>query len=240
MKFHTREQSFHFSQIIRLLTQIIDDDFLSSHAYFKGGTCASMLDLLDRFSVDLDFDLKRGTDKSKMDKSLRAIFDILSLKAKKESRQGLFYALKYPSVFPRRSLKLSITDEVFKANKYEKLYLPEIDRYANCQTAETMFSNKLAAFTDRYRKYHTIAGRDLYDIHHFFTKNLAYSADLIKERTGMETRDYFKYLNRFISDKISNRIITGDLNYLLPKEKIEALGKTLKTETLFFLKQEIG
>ncbi|HIP71371.1 MAG TPA: hypothetical protein EYH05_08260, partial [Anaerolineae bacterium] len=47
----------HRIQLTRLLTEILDDPYLAASLYFKGGTCAAMLGYLDRFSVDLDFDL---------------------------------------------------------------------------------------------------------------------------------------------------------------------------------------
>ena len=52
----------HKAQLLRLLTAIVDSPYLSQNLYFKGGTCASMLGFLDRFSVDLDFDLNQNAD----------------------------------------------------------------------------------------------------------------------------------------------------------------------------------
>ena len=66
---------FHKVQLTRLLTEILDNSILSQNLYFKGGTCAAILGYLDRFSVDLDFDLKQGADKTK----LRPIFQKISL-----------------------------------------------------------------------------------------------------------------------------------------------------------------
>ena len=51
----------HKIQLLRLLTAIIDDPVLSSSLFFKGGTCAAMSGFLNRFSVDLDFDLSGET-----------------------------------------------------------------------------------------------------------------------------------------------------------------------------------
>ena len=54
-----------------------------------------------------------------------------------------------------------------KSNVYETVRLVEIDRIATCQTIETMFANKLVALIERREKTGSIAGRDLYDVHHF-------------------------------------------------------------------------
>ena len=47
------EDAIHKIQLYRLLTAILDSPLLARHVYFKGGTCASMRGLLDRFSVEL-------------------------------------------------------------------------------------------------------------------------------------------------------------------------------------------
>ena len=51
------EDIIHKSYLNRLLMEIIDRPVLSHNLAFKGGTCAAMLGYLDRFSVDLDFDV---------------------------------------------------------------------------------------------------------------------------------------------------------------------------------------
>ena len=54
------EDILHKSQLNRLLIEIIDQPTLSQNLAFKGGSCASMLGYLDRFSVDLDFDVLKN------------------------------------------------------------------------------------------------------------------------------------------------------------------------------------
>ena len=56
------QDTVHKAHLLRVLTEIVDNQILSSSLYFKGGTCASMIGILDRFSVDLDFDLKAKSD----------------------------------------------------------------------------------------------------------------------------------------------------------------------------------
>lgn len=51
-----------------------------------------------------------------------------------------------------------------------------------------MMANKLVAVIDRYVHREAIAGRDLYDIHHFFMKGYRYNEDVICERTGKELK----------------------------------------------------
>ena len=57
------EDALHQSWLVRLLVELADDAVLNQILIFKGGTCAAMLDRLDRFSVDLDFDLEDSKKK---------------------------------------------------------------------------------------------------------------------------------------------------------------------------------
>ena len=56
MQTSNQYDNIHKAWLYRVLEAIASDQYLSSVLYFKGGTCASMLGWLDRFSIDLDFD----------------------------------------------------------------------------------------------------------------------------------------------------------------------------------------
>lgn len=125
----------------------------------------------------------------------------------------MYYVLKYQSktVF-RNSIKLSIIDRELESNQYDSFYLDDIDRILYCQTKETMFSNKLVALTDRFKKYKMIAGRDIYDIHHFFISGFKYIDDVIFERTGKKLRKILKSETlMFLKDEI--RRLTSDKSF---------------------------
>lgn len=59
--------ALHKAQLCSLLIKISDNNKLAKNAYFKGGTCASMLGFLDCFSVDLDFDLNPEAKNNKQE-----------------------------------------------------------------------------------------------------------------------------------------------------------------------------
>lgn len=231
--------AYHKAQLFRLLTEILDSE-VAKTIYFKGGSAAAMLGFLDRFSVDLDFDLKPNADKKAIDKNLRKIFKALDFKISQKSNKSLFYLVKY-SAKPglRNTIKLSLIDTALKSNTYSSFYLGEIDRFAFCQTPDTMFANKLVAVTDRYKKHKMIAGRDIYDIHHFFLSGFHYNEAVIKERTGKQPASYLKDLIKFIDSKVTDKIINEDLSFLLTHEKFQLIRKVLKRETLMFLKNAI-
>ena len=235
------QDSLHKAWMYRVLIRIIDNDNLRN-LYFKGGTCAAMLGRLDRFSVDLDFDyVGEANELLIIKKELKLIFKELDLEIKDESKQGAQFFLKYPteSSYQRNTLKIDITFPSPPANNYELERLVDINRTLFCQDEKTMFANKLVAILDRYKKSNSIAGRDIYDIHHFFLAGYEYNAEVIKERTGLSVKDFFRELKIFIETKITDTILSQDLNYLLPYDKFHKLRKTLKIEVLMLINQEI-
>lgn len=225
----------------RLLMEIIDQPLLAQNLAFKGGTCAAMLGYLDRFSVDLDFDVIHEAGEVDLREAFHKTFDQLGFEVTLEFDKALFFQLKYPSQPGKRStLKASASSMKVKANQYRVQYFSEIDRLMNSQTIETMFANKLVAVMDRYAQHKTVAGRDIYDIHHFFVQGYAYHSAVIRERTGLEPAEYFSRLIEFIKANVNQTVINEDLNSLLPNRQFQQIRKILLPETLSFLERERG
>jgi hypothetical protein len=103
-----------------------------------------------------------------------------------------------------------------------------------------MFAHKLVAVLDRFEKTGGIAGRDIYDIHHFFMNGFDYNSEVIAERTKMLVRDYLVKLTDFIEKKVTDKIISEDLSTLLPYAEFTKIRKVLKREVLTLLKDEIS
>ena len=233
------EDIIHKSYLNRLLIEIIDRPALAHSLAFKGGTCAAMLGYLDRFSIDLDFDVLKNADEAAIRNELHQVFDYLGLTVTGELDNALFFQLRYPNEPGKRnSMKIGASSLEVKANQYQVQYLAEIDRLMNCQTVETMFANKLVAVIDRYDLRRTIAGRDIYDIHHFFVRGFSYHAPVIQERTGLEPKVYLRKLSAFIKKHVTQTIINEDLNTLLPIRQFQQLRKVLIPETLSLLARE--
>lgn len=236
-----KDQALHKTIMVRVLIKILDDTFLSQNMFFKGGTCASMLGHLDRFSVDLDFDIKSKEISAKINKHLRVIFTVLDLEIKDYSKNVLQYYLKYEApADSRNTLKIDAVDIPYKNNNYENILLPEINRYATCQTRETLFTNKLVALIDRYDQHGAIAGRDLYDIHHFLKNGFDFNEALIVERRGVDIKTYLKQVIAFIEKHITQTVINQDLNFLLDYKKFNSIRHTLKEETILLLKDRLN
>ena len=237
------EQSVqHRAQMFRLLSAILDDAYLNGLLYFKGGTCAAMRGFLDRFSVDLNFDyVGEKKEINKVRKKMEEIFEKNNLEIKDKSRNFVQYFLKYPADYNgRNTLKVDVSFPIIQFNKYENVELEEIDRIAKCQTVETMFANKLIALIGRFEKNGSIAGRDVYDVHHFFWRGFRYDEKIIEEAKKCKIEIFFEDILKFVTDKITQEIIDQDINMLLPTKKFQLIRKTLKQETLRMLKNELA
>lgn len=235
------EDSLHKSYLNRVLMEVADRPAFAHNLAFKGGTCASMLGYLDRFSVDLDFDLGRDADETALRQEFRRMFDDLGLQVTRELDSALFFQLRYPNdPGKRNTLKVSASGMAARANQYRVQYFAEIDRLMNSQTLETMVANKLVAVMDRYTQHHTIAGRDIYDIHYFLVHGYAFHAPVIQERTGLEAKDYLEKLLGFIKEKVTQTIINEDLNTLLPFQRFQQIRKILIPETISLLTRELN
>lgn len=233
------EDILHKSQLHRLLIDIVDDPVLAHNLAFKGGTCSAMLGFLDRFSVDLDFDVVGNADEAKLREAFHGAFDHQGLQRTLEFDKALFFQLRYHSEAGKRNtLKVSASNQRVKANHYKVQYFAEIDRLIDSQTIETMFANKLVALTDRYTQHQTIAGRDLYDIHHFFIRGYRYDGEVIRERTGLEPGQYLKELTAFVKRHVTQTAVDQDLNPLLPYKKFQQIRKILIPETIALLERE--
>ncbi len=235
------QDAIHKAWLYRVLIAIVDNANLHD-LYFKGTTCAAMIGVLDRFSVDLDFDYvgdQKGLARVRHD--LEKIFKNLGLEIKDASVKVPQFFLKYPTknISDCNTLKIDINFPPPKANIYEPTKLVDIGRIVICQNISTMFANKLVAVLDRFERNSSIAGRDIYDIHHFFMNGYDYNKDVITERTGLNLIDFFEKLSDFINVHITETILNQGLNPLIPYERFNKFRKVLKRETLMFLGDEI-
>lgn len=234
------QDAYHKSQLLRLLIEIVDHPLLSQNLYFKGGTCAAMLGYLDRFSVDLDFDLKPGTNHTNLRAEFLKIFTALGLEVKDQSKVALEFFLRYATQAPlRNTIKLDALDAWIPTNIYEAQYLPDIDRVVQCQTIETMFAHKLVAPLDRFEKHKSIAGRDIYDIHSYYLQGNHYIPEIIQQRTKLDMAEFLQKLISFLEKHITETLLNQDLNTLLSEKQFQSIRKILKTETLTFLRNDL-
>ncbi len=233
----TPQDAKHKNQMFRLLRALLRDNVLANILMFKGGTYASLRGVLDRFSVDLDFDLPDKTAKPAIRQKLYPLFKKLGLEVKDESTNHLQFFLKYAAgELERNTLKLEINDDVSPCNIYEKVRLMEVDVYCIGHTLPTAFANKMVAAIARYEKNGSIAGRDFYDMHTFFTKGIEVNRAVVEERTGISYSEYLKKLGDFVKMEVSERLLNEDLNMLMDRKQLRLMVPVLKEELLVYIR----
>ncbi len=231
----------HKNQLFLLLKEILKDPFLSQNLMFKGGTYASLRGVLDRFSVDLDFDLPNKVSKDEVREKCYNIFRKLDLEIKDESKKHLQFFLKYDAPKRQRNtLKLEITDDVSKYNEYEKVLLRQVRMYCNGHSLDTMFANKLYACKARFDKNGKIAGRDFYDIYKFSLQGIGINSKVIEERAGESYVNYLKLLISFVEEYLTERLLNQDLNPLLKQEELDKVLPNIKEGVIVFLEDEVS
>jgi predicted nucleotidyltransferase component of viral defense system len=230
----------HKNEIFKLLREILKDPFLSQNLMFKGGTYASLRGVLNRFSVDLDFDLPNKEKKSVIRDRCYEIFKKLNLTIKDESINYLQFFLRYDAPEgERNTLKLEINDDVNSCNKYEKIVLEQVNMYCNGHTLDTMFANKLIACKARFDKNGKIAGRDFYDVYQFFIQGIDINKDVIEEASGQSYIEYLKSLIIFINSNLTDKLINQDLNPLMRQSDIDNILPHLRDDLIVFLSDEV-
>ncbi|MCX6055098.1 MAG: nucleotidyl transferase AbiEii/AbiGii toxin family protein [Chloroflexi bacterium] len=115
----------HKSILIKILKDFYSDSTIGPILGFKGGTAAYLFYNLDRFSVDLDFDL---LDITKEDLVFEEIKDILKkygqIKTADKKRFSLIYILAYDEKDPgAQNVKVEINLRNFGSRYVVKAYL---------------------------------------------------------------------------------------------------------------------
>ncbi|MBU1017368.1 hypothetical protein KJ678_04385, partial [Patescibacteria group bacterium] len=76
-------------------------------------------------------------------------------------------------------------------------------------------------------------------IYYFFVNGYPYNKKVIEQRTSLNTLDYLKKLKEFVESKVTSLVIDEDLNMLMPLAKFSSIRKSLKSEVLSLLRDEI-
>lgn len=217
----------HRSIMLQILKDIYSDTTISPFLGFKGGTAAYLFYNLNRFSVDLDFDL---LDKTREDYIFERVGQIVknygNLKEAKKKRFNLFFLLSYEE--KAQNLKIEINRRSFGSRYEVKTYLG-ISMLVMIR--EDMFAHKLMAMYERIGK----ANRDIYDVWFFLKNNWPINKAIIEKRTEMNLKEWLPQCIDLL-EKMDNRNILAGLGEVLD-EKQKAWVKTkLKGDTLFLLK----
>jgi len=223
----TLDISAHKTILFQILKDIYSDTTTAPFLGFKGGTAALMFQGLDRFSVDLDFDLLKD---SKEDEVFEKIKEIVkkygTLKEAHKKRFNLFCLLSYED--KAHNIKVEINRRQF-GSKYEmKTYLGVS---MLVMVKEDMFAHKLMAMYERIGK----TSRDIYDVWFFLSNRFPINKEIIEKRSGLTFNQLLKKCIQKLEKMSNRRILDGVGELLNPNQKNWAKAK-LKDETISLLK----
>src|SRR3989339_879688 len=222
--------ALHKNLLLQILKDLYSDQTIGPFLVFKGGTAAYLFYGLDRFSVDLDFDLLDETQ-------AEAIFDKIEkicqkygmVKEARKKRFGFLFVVAYDQKIKNaKNIKIEINLQNF-GSKYEVKSFMGISMLVMIK--EDMFANKLVAMSERPGK----TNRDIYDVY-FFSKNLwPVNREIVTKRSGLP---YKKFLRQTADnlEKINDKKILDGLGELVSEKQKAWIRAKLKDEVLFALK----
>ena len=180
---------------------------------------------LDRFSVDLDFDLLDETKENLVFEELRQILQKYG-KVKDEANKAktLYFLLSYGE--GEHGVKVEISKRKEIKNAYEIRNFYGID--VSVVTLEDAFANKLVAATERKRT----ANRDFYDILFLFQKGIAPNEAIVFARTGEHLSAYLMILRKFVEKNSTEKSVLVGIGELVDGDKKQWLRKNLKSALL--------
>ena len=216
----------HKTVLFQILKEIYSDSLVAPFLGFKGGTAAVMFYGLDRFSVDLDFDL---LDEGRQDAIFEQVVKVVSkhgdLKEAYKKRFNLFCLLSYED--RARNIKVEVNRRQFGSRYEIKTYLGVS---MLVMVPEDMFAHKLIAMSERIEK----TSRDIYDVWYFLQNRFPINKEIVEARSGMP---FDKLLEKCINqlEKMDNRrILVGVGEFLTASQKDWARAK-LRQETIALL-----
>lgn len=224
------DTSIHKTILFQILKDIYSDTTIAPFLGFKGGTAAVLYYGLDRFSVDLDFDL---LDESKEDHVFERVIEIVkqhgTLKDSYKKRHSLFCLLSYED--KARNIKIEINRRQF-GSKYEiKTYLG-VSMIVMVQ--EDMFAHKLMALYERIGK----TSRDLYDVWFFLKNRFPINEEIITHRAKMSLNELVEKCITKLK-KMNNRNILDGVGELLTDGQKDWSRAKLREETIALLRLRI-
>ena len=221
------DYSYHKNILIQILKSIYTDTKIATKLGFKGGTASFLFYGLNRFSVDLDFDLLDLNEKKLVYETLEKILKKHGLiKEQRLKRYTIFFLLTYNDKAP--NIKIEINLRQFGSQYLKKNYL---GIPIKVMEKNDVFANKLVAMYEREGN----ANRDIFDIHYFLKKQWSINLDIIKIRTGLNKKDFIIKCIEILEKKSNNRILSG-LADLLDKDQKQWVKNELINETIFLLK----
>ncbi len=229
----TLDYSIHKNIQLQILKEIYTDTTISSHLGFKGGTAALMFYDLNRFSVDLDFDLLDQSDEAKEKEIFEKILKIAQgygeIRESRIKRYNLLIIFSYDS--KAQNVKIEVNRREF-GSRYELKTLLGISMLV--MVREDMFANKIMAMYERVGK----TSRDVFDVYFFTKNNWPINRDIVEQRAKLSFKEVLVKSIELL-EKMGNRHILDGLGEFLTESQKDWARVKLRTETIFLLKARL-
>ena len=226
----TLDIATHKTILFQILKDIYSDTHISPFLGFKGGTAALMFHGLDRFSVDLDFDLlDENQEEYVFSRSIEIVKRYGTIKETRRKRFNFFILLSYED--KARHIKVEINRRQYGSRYEIKTYLGVS---MQVMVVEDMFAHKLMAMDERIEK----TSRDIYDVWFFLKSRTPINKDIVESRAQMP---FIQLVNECILqlERINNRRILTGIGELLTPSQIDWAKAKLREETIALLKLRI-
>lgn len=217
----------HKTILFQILKDIYSDTAISPFLGFKGGTAALMFYGLDRFSVDLDFDLlDESQEKIVFDRMLNIVERYGTIKESHVKRFNLFIVLSYED--KAHNVKVEINRRQFGSRYEIKTYL---GISLQVMVIEDMFAHKLMAMYERAGK----TSRDIYDVWFFLKNRYPINTEIVEQRAGMPINQLVKRCVDHL-ERMSNRHILDGVGELITSSQKDWARAKLREEAIALLK----
>jgi|SRR3989344_915563 len=222
--------SIHKNILFQILKDIYSDTTIAPLLGFKGGTAALLFFELDRFSVDLDFDLLDSNNEDHVFERVGQIAKKYGIvKEMERKRFNLLFVLSYED--KARKIKIEINRRSF-GSRYELKTNLGVSMLV--MVKEDMFAHKLMAMHERMGK----TSRDIYDVWFFLEHRWPINKEIVEKRADISFPELVQKCIEQL-DKMSNRNILGGLGDLLTDSQKDWARAKLRTDTIFLLKARI-
>lgn len=227
----TMDFSKHKQILLQILKDIYSDTYLATTLGFKGGTAAYLFYGLDRYSVDLDFDLLDESREQEVFESLKKIVsNYATIEDEHVKRFNLLVVASYTT--GAQKIKIEVNRRQF-GSKYDVQTLLGISMQVMIK--EDMFAHKLMAMLERIGK----TSRDIYDVYFFFKNRWPINKAIVEQRSGISYKEALQKCIDLLEKMDSKHVLDGLGELLTDRQKDWARAK-LKEETIFYLKMEMG
>ncbi len=223
----TLDANRHRKTMLQILKDIYADTTIGPVLGFKGGTAAYLCYGLNRFSVDLDFDLLDQTKEDHVYERIGIILEKYGIfRDMQKKRHTLFFMISYEESLQNIKVEINRRESI---SKYETVSVLGISMLV--MNKKDMFANKLLAMVDRIGR----TNRDIFDVWFFFKNNWDFNVEIVEKRSGMKCIDFLQKAIDVLDNMSDHNILAG-LGELLDEKQKSWAKEHLKSDTLFLLR----